>query len=133
MGFNVTQVYGLTEVYGPATECTWDSTWDDLGTDERASIKARQGVAMPFMEDVAVWDSDGQQISRDGTAQGEIVMRGNGTMKGYYKNPKATAEAFEGGYFHSGRYRCSPSKYLCSNRRPRQGHHHFRGRKHKFG
>lgn len=102
MGFNVTQVYGLTEVYGPATECTWDSAWDDLGTDERAAIKARQGVAMPFMEDVAVWDSAGKQISRDGTAQGEIVMRGNGTMKGYYKNPKATAEAFEGGYFHSG-------------------------------
>jgi fatty-acyl-CoA synthase len=102
MGFNVTQVYGLTEVYGPATECTWDSAWDDLGTDERAAIKARQGVAMPFMEDVAVWDSAGQQISRDGTAQGEIVMRGNGTMKGYYKNPQATAEAFEGGYFHSG-------------------------------
>ena len=102
MGFNVTQVYGLTEVYGPATECTWDSAWDDLGTDERAAIKARQGVAMPFMEDVAVWDSAGHQISRDGTAQGEIVMRGNGTMKGYYKNPQATAEAFEGGYFHSG-------------------------------
>ena len=102
MGFNVTQVYGLTEVYGPATECTWDSAWDDLGTDERAAIKARQGVAMPFMEDVAVWDSAGQQISRDGAAQGEIVMRGNGTMKGYYKNPQATAEAFEGGYFHSG-------------------------------
>jgi len=54
------------------------------------------------MEDVAVWDSAGQQISRDGSAQGEIVMRGNGTMKGYYKNPQATAEAFEGGYFHSG-------------------------------
>jgi fatty-acyl-CoA synthase len=102
MGFNVTQVYGLTEVYGPATECTWDSAWDDLDTDERAAIKARQGVAMPFMEDVAVWDSAGQQITRDGTAQGEIVMRGNGTMKGYYKNPQATAEAFEGGYFHSG-------------------------------
>ena len=85
MGFNVTQVYGLTEVYGPATECTWDSAWDDLGTDERAAIKARQGVAMPFMEDVAVWDSAGQQISRDGTAQGEIVMRGNGTMKGITK------------------------------------------------
>jgi len=102
MGFNVTQVYGLTEVYGPATECTWDSAWDDLGTDERAAIKARQGVVMPFMEDVAVWDSAGQQISRDGSAQGEIVMRGNGTMKGYYKNPQATAEAFEGGYFHSG-------------------------------
>lgn len=102
MGFNVTQVYGLTETYGPATECTWDSAWDDLDTEQRAAMKARQGVAMPFMEDVAVWDSAGQQIVRDGAAQGEIVMRGNGTMKGYYKNPQATAEAFEGGYFHSG-------------------------------
>jgi len=102
MGFNVTQVYGLTETYGPATECTWDSAWDDLDTEKRAAMKARQGVAMPFMEDVAVWDSAGQQIARDGAAQGEIVMRGNGTMKGYYKNPQATAEAFQGGYFHSG-------------------------------
>jgi fatty-acyl-CoA synthase len=102
MGFNVTQVYGLTEVYGPATECTWKAEWDHLEGDARAAIKARQGVAMPFMEEVRVTDEALADIPRDGEAKGEIMFRGNGVMKGYLKNPKATAEAFEGGYFHSG-------------------------------
>ncbi|MEY8827339.1 AMP-binding protein [Sedimentitalea sp. XS_ASV28] len=102
MGFHVTQVYGLTEVYGPATECTWGPHLDHLQGDARAAIKARQGVAMPFMEHITVVDEQMTQIPMDGRAQGEIVMRGNGTMKGYYKNPKATAEAFKGGYFHTG-------------------------------
>ncbi|MGH1415042.1 MAG: AMP-binding protein [Pelagimonas sp.] len=102
MGFNVTQVYGLTEVYGPATECTWNPRWDDLEGDERAAIKARQGVAMPFIEEVRVTDETLNDITRDGKAKGEIMFRGNGVMKGYLKNQRATAEAFEGGYFHSG-------------------------------
>ncbi|MYM57432.1 AMP-binding protein [Thalassovita mangrovi] len=102
MGFNVTQVYGLTEVYGPATECTWKSDWDPLQGDDRAAIKARQGVAMPIYEHITVVDEKMQQIPMDGTTQGEIVMRGNGVMKGYLKNPDATAEAFAGGYFHTG-------------------------------
>ncbi|MEM9551574.1 MAG: AMP-binding protein, partial [Pseudomonadota bacterium] len=102
LGFNVTQVYGLTEVYGPATECTWGPHLNDLEGGARAAIKARQGVAMPFMEHITVMDPQMHQISMDGHAQGEIVMRGNGVMKGYYKNPQATAEAFAGGYFHSG-------------------------------
>ncbi|MBR9653121.1 AMP-binding protein [Thalassovita aquimarina] len=102
MGFNVTQVYGLTEVYGPATECTWGDRWDDLQGDDRAAIKARQGVAMPIYEHITVVDEKMQQIPMDGVTQGEIVMRGNGVMKGYLKNPDATAEAFAGGYFHSG-------------------------------
>ncbi len=102
MGFHVTQVYGLTEVYGPATECIWGPHLDHLEGDARASIKARQGVAMPFMEKIAVKDDDLNQIPKDGKAQGEIVMRGNGVMKGYYKNPQATADAFKGGFFHSG-------------------------------
>ncbi|MDF1804539.1 AMP-binding protein [Thalassovita sp.] len=102
MGFNVTQVYGLTEVYGPATECTWRDEWDHLQGDDRAAIKARQGVAMPIMEHITVVDEKMQQIPMDSTAQGEIVMRGNGVMKGYLKNPKATAEAFAGGYFRTG-------------------------------
>ncbi len=102
MGFNVTQVYGLTETYGPATECTWKAAWEPLTGEDRAAIKARQGVAMPFMEPVEVWDDQGQPIPRDASARGEIVFRGNGVMKGYLKNPAATEEAFAGGVFHSG-------------------------------
>ncbi|CUH75227.1 AMP-binding protein [Tropicibacter naphthalenivorans] len=102
MGFSVTQVYGLTEVYGPATECTWKAEWEPLQGDDRAAIKARQGVPMPFMEEVIVVDEQMTPIARDAEAKGEIMFRGNGVMKGYLKNPKATAEAFEGGYFHSG-------------------------------
>ena len=103
MGFNVTQVYGLTEVYGPATECLWDhARWDGLQGSERAAIKARQGVAMPFNEHVTVMDETMARIPMDGETQGEIMIRGNGVMKGYLKNPDATAEAFKGGYFHSG-------------------------------
>ena len=104
MGFNVTQVYGLTETYGPATECTWDDDiWGDLKGDDRAAIKARQGVAMPAYDHVTVMDPDSmEQTAMDGATQGEIMFRGNGVMKGYFKNPEATAEAFRGGYFHSG-------------------------------
>ncbi|MDX2485716.1 MAG: AMP-binding protein [Pseudodonghicola sp.] len=102
MGFHVTQVYGLTETYGPATECTWGAHWDHLQGVERAAIKARQGVAMPIFEHITVMDPQMSQIPMDGETQGEIMMRGNGVMKGYYKNPQATAEAFSDGYFHSG-------------------------------
>ncbi len=102
MGFNVTQVYGLTETYGHVTECIWRSDWDDQTDDQKAAIKARQGVAFPQMEDITVLDSKMGQIPQDGVAQGEIMVRGNSVMKGYYKNPNATKEAFDGGYFHSG-------------------------------
>ena len=104
MGFNVTQVYGLTETYGPATECTFkDEEWAGLSGDDRAAVKARQGVPMPNMDHITVMDPDSMaQIPMDGVALGEIMMRGNSVMKGYYKNPSATQEAFSGGYFHSG-------------------------------
>ncbi|KNG94446.1 AMP-binding protein [Pseudaestuariivita atlantica] len=102
LGFNVTQVYGLTETYGHVTECLWRSDWDNLPEAEKAAIKARQGVGFPMMEDIAVVDADMNPVAMNGTDQGEIVMRGNSVMKGYLKNPEATAEAFKGGYFHSG-------------------------------
>ena len=102
LGFNVTQVYGLTETYGHVTECIWRAEdWDGLEQSEKAAIKARQGVAMPMMEHITVVDETMQQVTMDGATQGEIVMRGNSVMKGYLKNPVATAKAFEGGYFHS--------------------------------
>ena len=101
LGFNVTQVYGLTETYGHVTECIWDAAWGALPADEKASIQARQGVAMPMMEDITVMDPDMAQVTMDGATQGEIMIRGNAVMKGYYKNPQATKKAFAGGYFHS--------------------------------
>ena len=103
LGFNVTQVYGLTETYGHVTECYWESEkWSELKGEQRAAIKARQGVAFPMMEHITVMDQSMSEIPKDGKTQGEIMIRGNSVMKGYFKNKKATEEAFEGGYFHSG-------------------------------
>ncbi len=103
LGFNVTQVYGLTETYGHITECIWNAeAWDGLPQAERAQVKARTGVLQPMAEAVTVLDDQMQQVPRDGATLGEVVMRGNTVMKGYYKNPEATAEAFRGGWFHSG-------------------------------
>ncbi|ETX14445.1 acyl-CoA synthetase [Roseivivax halodurans JCM 10272] len=103
MGFNVTHVYGLTETYGPATECLWHPEWDALTGEDRAAAKARQGVGMPFIEHVTVMDDTRmEEVQRTGAHQGEIMFRGNGVMKGYYKNAQATEQSFAGGYFHSG-------------------------------
>jgi fatty-acyl-CoA synthase len=103
LGFNITQVYGLTETYGPGTECMWQPAWDSEDDETRYEIKARTGVMMPMIEENTVLDPETmQQVPMDGTTQGEIMFRGNGVMKGYLKNPDATKEAFRGGYFHSG-------------------------------
>jgi 3-(methylthio)propionyl---CoA ligase len=103
LGFNVTQVYGLTETFGHVTECLWQGDkWDDLDQDARAAIKARTGVLMPMMEDITAVDEADRQIPMDAETQGEIVIRGNAVMKGYLKNPDATAASFAGGWFHSG-------------------------------
>ncbi|HBQ36503.1 MAG TPA: acyl-CoA synthetase [Rhodobacteraceae bacterium] len=102
-GFNVMHVYGLTETYGHVTECYWnEAAWGGLPRDDQMAIKARQGIASPMMDDVTVMDANMTQTPMDGKTQGEIMLRGNAVMKGYLKNPAATATAFEGGYFHSG-------------------------------
>jgi 3-(methylthio)propionyl---CoA ligase len=103
MGFAMTHVYGLTEVYGPVTVCEWHGDWDALGDEERASVKARQGVRYPVLEGLMVADPASlEPVPRDGRTMGEIFMRGNVVMKGYLKNPKASHEAFAGGWFHTG-------------------------------
>jgi fatty-acyl-CoA synthase len=103
MGFQVTHVYGLTETYGPCVVCDWHEEWDTLPLRERAVLKARQGVRSPLQEGLMVADpATMQPVPMDGKTIGEIFMRGNIVMKGYLKNPGATQEAFEGGWFHSG-------------------------------
>jgi len=103
LGFHITHVYGLTEVYGPAVVCAWHGEWDELPAPERARLKARQGVTYPVLDDLMVADpATLAPVPADGTTMGEIFMRGNIVMKGYLKNPNATEEAFAGGWFHSG-------------------------------
>jgi len=103
LGFEVMQVYGLTETFGHVVHCAWQSEWDQLSFDQRAEIKARQGVRFPMTEEVEVIGTEcGRPVPHDGAAMGEIVIRGNTVMKGYYKQPQATAAAFAGGWFHSG-------------------------------
>ncbi len=102
LGFNVTQVYGLTETYGHITECIWKPEWQGITGAERAALKARTGVRQPMVEAVAVLDDTGTPVPRDGATAGEIMVRGNTVMKGYYRSPEASDAAFAGGWFHSG-------------------------------
>jgi fatty-acyl-CoA synthase len=103
MGFDLTHVYGLTEVYGPATVCAKHAAWNDLDIGERARLNARQGVRYHMEHDVRVLDPQTMlPVPQDGETMGEIMFKGNVTMKGYLKNPAATQEAFAGGWFHSG-------------------------------
>jgi fatty-acyl-CoA synthase len=103
MGFDLTHVYGLTEVYGPAAVCDRQPGWEALDVQARAALNGRQGVRYLLQEGMTVMDPDTmQRVPADGETIGEIMFRGNITMKGYLKNPKATAEAFAGGWFHTG-------------------------------
>jgi len=103
MGFAITHVYGLTETYGPATVCAKQADWSDRSLSDQAILNARQGVRYPVQEGVEVMNSDSMEpVPRDGKTMGEIMFRGNITMKGYLKNPKASADAFSGGWFHTG-------------------------------
>ncbi|MFO1035555.1 MAG: acyl-CoA synthetase [Geminicoccaceae bacterium] len=103
LGIEVTHVYGLTEVYGPATVCAVQPEWANLDAAARAEKLARQGVRYPVLEGLEVMDPETMEpVPRDGTTIGEIMMRGHDVMKGYLKNPSATQAAFKGGWFHTG-------------------------------
>ncbi len=103
LGLDVMQVYGLTETYGHISQCLWQEGWDALDAPDRAEKQAMQGVAFPMVEDIRVVNrATGADVPRDGLTQGEIAIRGNTVMKGYYKDAAATSEAFAGGWFWSG-------------------------------
>lgn len=103
MGFEVTQVYGLTETYGPCVVCAWDDDWDEKSAQEKAQLKARQGVRVSLQDGLMVADAETlEPVPRDEKTIGEIFIRGNITMKGYLKNPPTTEAAFKGGWFHTG-------------------------------
>ncbi|WP_180060982.1 acyl-CoA synthetase [Acinetobacter sp. YH12124] len=113
IGINVTHVYGLTETYGPSALCASQAGWSDLSIQEQAQLHSRQGVPYPLQDGMKVLDPETMQpVPKDGKTMGEIMFRGNIVMKGYLKNPKATAEAFAGGWFHTGDLAvCQPDGY----------------------
>jgi fatty-acyl-CoA synthase len=102
LNFRPVHVYGLTETYGPYTVCDWHDEWAGLDADERARLLSRQGQAYVIADPVRVVDEKMGDVPRDGATPGEVVMRGNDVMKGYFDQPEATEEAFRGGWFHSG-------------------------------
>ena len=103
LGFEVMHVYGLTETYGHILQCAWNDEWNNLDNNKKNEIKARQGVRYPNTEEVDVIDPETMKsVPRDGETIGEIMIRGNIVMKGYYKDKDATQKAMDGGWFHSG-------------------------------
>lgn len=102
LNIQVTHLYGLTETYGPLAVCAWNPDWDVLSRDEQHRLRARQGVGTIVTEALRVVDEQMRDVPADGQTLGEVVMRGNNVMLGYYREPEATRESFRGGWFHSG-------------------------------
>jgi len=103
MGFEVDHVFGITEISGTAVSCAWQTDWDDLSAGEKARLQARQGVRAAALEGLSVADSNSlTPVAHDARSAGELLIRGNTVMMGYLKNPNATAQAFAGGWFHTG-------------------------------
>ena len=103
LGFEVMHVYGLTETYGNVTQCSWNDEWNDFDEDKQNEIKARQGVRYPNTEEVTVMDPETMiKVPQDGKTIGEIMIRGNVVMKGYFKDKTATDKAMASGWFHTG-------------------------------
>jgi fatty-acyl-CoA synthase len=102
LGADIIHVYGLTETYGPYTVCEWQPGWPELDADGRSRKLSRQGVGMVVTDGVRVVDPEMNDVPKDGETLGEVVMRGNNVMTGYFHDPDATAAAFRGGWFHSG-------------------------------
>ena len=102
LNIDVVHMYGLTETYGPLAVCAWNPAWDSLSPSKQATLRARQGVGTVISERVRVVDDAMADVPPDASTLGEVVMRGNNVMLGYYRDAAATAEAFRGGWFHSG-------------------------------
>jgi fatty-acyl-CoA synthase len=102
LGIDVTHLYGMTETYGPSIACDWWPEWNALSAEEQARKKARQGVPHPGVAGARIVDADMRDVPADGQTMGELVVRGNTVMAGYYRDDEATREAFRGGWFHTG-------------------------------
>ena len=123
-------VYGLTETYGPYSVCQWQEDWKGLKVPARAERLSRQGVGMVQAERLRVVDDEMNDVPSDGETLGEIVMRGNNVMKGYFEHEEGTDAAFKGGWFHSGDLRGPGKRRLCAAHGSRQGRGYIRWREH---